>query len=183
LEKAKTIEDWKNGLSELRTILAGTMDEVRDLSRTLRPSLLDDQGLVAALDSYINGLKERLPFQIFFTYEEDDHSKRLPGMIELVCYRVAQEALTNVIKHAHPTKVTVTLFQIRGVLLLTVRDDGDGFKADGRKKTDGSGLGLVGMEERAQLVSGNLHIISKPGLGTEVRLEIPLENWSYDTSY
>ncbi len=176
LEKANTVEEWRNGLAEMRSILGQTMDEVRELSRSLRPSLLDDQGLVAALESYINGLNERLPYRITFQREGFEHAGRLPDMVELVCYRVAQEALTNVIKHANTTKVMVSLHK-GSSLTLTVRDDGRGFNPEVAAARENSGLGLVGMQERAQLVSGRLQINSVFGSGTEVRLEIPLEGW------
>jgi two-component system sensor histidine kinase UhpB len=178
LEKASTEEELRNGLLELRASLGNTMDEVRELSRSLRPSLLDDQGLVAALDSYVNGLGEKTHYPVTFHREEQDHIGRLPSMIELVCYRVAQEALTNAIKHAQPEKISVRLV-LGKLITLTVRDDGVGFDPDHQV----SGLGLVGMRERAQLVSGELKIKSSPGNGTEVLLEIPLENWKEPDQY
>ncbi|NWJ46335.1 MAG: HAMP domain-containing sensor histidine kinase [Chloroflexi bacterium] len=179
LEKSSSVEDLKKGLSEMRTILSNTMDEVRELSRNLRPSLLDDQGLVAALESYIQAISERLPRKITFQQEEAEQAIRLPEMVELVCYRVAQEALTNAIKYSQATKIEVHL-ATADKITLSVTDDGIGFNPD--TAYEKTGLGLVGMRERAQLVSGNLYINSKPGKGTEVRLEIPLKHGK-DTSY
>ncbi|MEI7555756.1 sensor histidine kinase [Candidatus Chlorohelix sp.] len=179
LEKSSNIDDLKKGLNELRAILSKTMDEVRELSRNLRPSLLDDQGLVAALESYIQIISERLPSKITFQHKESDHSIRLPEMVELVCYRVAQEAITNAIKYAQATKIEA-LLTIDSKVTLSIKDDGTGFNTE--KTYEKAGLGLIGMRERAQLVSGSLHISSKPGNGTEIRLEIPLQ-YLKDTGY
>lgn len=174
LEKASSSNEWKQGLGELREVLVGTMDEVRELSRSLRPPLLDDQGLLAAIESYISGLNARLPYRIAYHHHGFERGKRLPDIVELVCYRIGQEALTNVVKHANPTAVEFSLSLHKDCLELRVKDDGKGFDPNSSKK-EGGGLGLVGMHERAQLVSGDLGINSAPGLGTEVILTIPLK--------
>jgi two-component system, NarL family, sensor histidine kinase UhpB len=173
LERANSDGEWKQGLGELREVLVGTMDEVRELSRSLRPPLLDDQGLLAALESYISSLNARLPYRITYHHHGFERGKRLPDIVELVCYRIGQEALTNVLKHANPTTVDFSLTLAPACLELRVKDDGKGFDP-ALLKRDGGGLGVVGMHERAQLVSGDLQINSAPGLGTEVKLSIPL---------
>jgi two-component system, NarL family, sensor histidine kinase UhpB len=174
LEKVNSAGEWKQGLGELREVLVGTMDEVRELSRSLRPPLLDDQGLLAAMESYISGLNARLHYRINFHHHGFESGKRLPDIIELVCYRVGQEALTNVVKHANPTMVEFSLNLHPTCLELRVKDDGKGFDP-ALLKTNKGGLGLVGMQERTQLVSGDLKINSAPGLGTEVLLSIPIK--------
>lgn len=178
MERATSPEQWLQGLGELRQVLVGTMDEVRELSRSLRPSLLDDQGLVAAMEAYISNLNEHLPYRINFYHSGFDNGSRLLDMVELVCYRVAQEALTNVLKHAKPTTVEVSMTRLREALTIVVKDDGRGFDTRHVKQSN-SGLGLVGMRERAQLVGGDLELISHPGLGTEVRLHVPLNGWNF----
>jgi len=178
LEKTKSLEDLQKGIEQLRGLVTETMEDVRELSRTLRPTLLDDYGLVAALEAYVTGLRRRLPLEL--TFETDGlEAIRLPAEVELVCYRVAQEALTNVMKHANAQHALIELRREQLRLTVRVRDDGTGFASAGYPLSAGEtpGLGLVGMRERAQLVGGKLTLKSTLGFGTEVRLEIDLSGW------
>jgi two-component system sensor histidine kinase UhpB len=172
LEKTKSLEDLRVGVEQLRSLVTETMEDVRELSRSLRPTLLDDYGLVAALESYVAGLQRRLSLQVDFV-TVGLMGERLPSEVELVCYRVAQEALTNVVKHANARHILVELRRTLALVTVQVKDDGRGFELDHPT----SGLGLVGMRERAQLVGGKLHIGSVAGLGTEVRLDVDLSAW------
>jgi len=150
------------------------LEQVRDLSLSLRPSMLDDLGLEPALRWYtqrqarLSGLKAR--------FRADPLENRVDSLIETECFRVAQEALTNVVRHAHATNVSVELKRRNGDLYLSVRDDGVGFDVAGCRDqaVRGASLGLLSMEERAHLVGGNLEFVSAPGQGTEVRAWFPI---------
>lgn len=175
LEKSKSLDEMQVGVEQLRGLVTETMEDVRELSRSLRPTVLDDYGLVAAMEAYLANLQKRLPIAIDFVTNGLE-GERLPQEIELVCYRVAQEALTNVMKHSNAANVLVELKRIGRKVIVLVRDDGNGFNQD-LNSGDERGLGLVGMQERAQLVGGRLRIKSATGLGTEVRLEVDLSAW------
>lgn len=175
LEKTKSLEDLHSSVEQLRGLVTETMEDVRELSRTLRPTLLDDYGLVAALEAYVAGLRRRLPLPIDFVTSGLE-GERLPMEVELVCYRIVQEALTNVIKHANAHRVLVELKCSRLLLTVRIKDDGVGFDQTALP-SETHGLGLVGMRERAQLLGGKLVIKSKAGLGTEVRLDIDMNAW------
>jgi signal transduction histidine kinase len=151
------------------------LDQVHDLSLNLRPSMLDDLGLEPALRWYTNrqagltGLKAK--------FEADQIEGRLEPVIETECFRVAQEALTNVTKHSKAKSVTVSLKQQGDDLHLRVRDDGVGFDVNSLREraVGGASLGLLSMQERATLAGGNLEYNSAPGRGTEVHAWFPLK--------
>jgi two-component system sensor histidine kinase UhpB len=142
--------------------------QVQTLAFELRPSMLDDIGLVGALRQLVARHAERTGVRASFNAAPID--VRAPAEIETACFRIAQEALSNVARHAHARHVEVTLTGQDAALELTVRDDGVGFNVE-RLRT---GLGLVGMSERAQLVGGRLDIDSAPGEGTTLRARFPL---------
>jgi signal transduction histidine kinase len=151
------------------------LEQVRDLSLSLRPSMLDDLGLEPALRWYTNrqaalaGLKAE--------FRSDGLESRLDTAIESACFRVAQEALTNVVRHAQARAVSVEMRRQDGCLHLFVRDDGAGFDvAVGREQAVlGSSLGLLSMEERATLSDGGFECKSVPGQGTEIHAWFPLK--------
>ena len=152
------------------------LEGVRRLALELRPPALDDLGLSDALA----GLAQRFEAQTGITadYERRGGRGRLHADIELVLYRIAQEALSNVAKHAEANTVTIDLDQRPTEVSLSVRDDGRGFRSDvvfARADT-GVGMGLFGMQERASLAGGTLRIWSRAGLGTEVFAFIPLRD-------
>ena len=150
------------------------LESVRRLALELRPPALDDLGLEAALA----GLAQRFGEQLGIPVEVTGHGPRgrLPAEVELVLYRVAQEALTNATKHAQATRIVVDLERREADVALSVRDDGRGFDAEARANgtSSGSGLGLFGMAERIDLVGGRLAIWSGPGEGTEVYAFLPI---------
>lgn len=151
------------------------LEQVHDLSLNLRPSMLDDLGLEPALRWYTHRQAELAGLKAEF--HPVPLTKRPPPVIETECFRVAQEALTNVVRHAKAQSVVVTLTQADGCLRLSVRDDGCGFNvAQVRDRAvNGASLGVLSMEERATLTGGGFEIISAPGQGTEVRAWFPLE--------
>jgi len=157
------------GLAESINAVERTLQKVRNLSLDLRPSLLDDLGLVPALRWYADRQAQRAEFTAHFS--ADLPETRLPPEIETTCFRIAQEALTNVMRHAQAQHVYVELQQHDGMLQLSVRDDGVGFDVEAalERAIHGASLGLLGMDERAQLAGGRLEISSTLGHGTEVR--------------
>jgi len=150
------------------------LEQVHDLALNLRPSMLDDLGLEPALvwltrrQAELAGLKGEV--------QTDALEQRLDTVIETECFRIAQEALTNVARHARAKTVTVELRQEEGQLHLRVRDDGIGFNvaAIREKAVRGASLGLLSMEERAALAGGQLELKSLPGRGSEVHAWFPL---------
>jgi methyl-accepting chemotaxis protein len=149
------------------TVLSLARD-VRNLSRTLHPSVLDDLGLVAALESECRLFNERgLPVELHHQGLFDD----VPRPTQLTLYRIVQEALHNVVKHAHANVAVVSLERAHD-LRLTIVDDGKGFETTSRPL---NGLGLSSMKERARLVGGLFRITSAPGQGTRVEVSVPME--------
>jgi two-component system sensor histidine kinase UhpB len=152
---------------DAREAVRHSLEDVRRIARELRPETLDDLGLLSALRALSNTAAHnglRVERQL------DIGELKLRPEVELAVYRVAQESLTNVMRHADASEVLVALQQVDGALRLVVRDDGRGLPAgDGQ-----GGAGIAGMSERALHVGGRLTVGSSPGGGTEVRLDIPL---------
>lgn len=160
---------------QLETMLSESMEAVRRLGHDLRPPSLDDLGLHEATDALVQQMQERSGVDI--TYTATGLKERLDPAVELVLYRVAQEALTNMWKHAHATRASVTIIRTVDGVELVVHDNGRGFVAGAENKSDGKGLGLgvFGMQERVELVGGNLDIDGSGNPGTRVRAWIPAE--------
>jgi len=159
---------------ESLAIVEDALHQAQDLSLELRPSLLDDLGLVAALRWYVDRLARRSKLLRCFSAELEN--MRLAPEIETACFRIAQEALTNVVRHAQASTVWVQLGTNDSCLQLMIRDDGRGFAVRdimGRTGPNMS-LGLEGMRERASAIGGQVHIVSDPEEGTEVRVTFPL---------
>jgi signal transduction histidine kinase len=140
----------------------------------LRPSLLDDLGLVAALRWYVDRQAQWGNFTAEFI--ADTIETRLPPDMETVCFRVTQEAVTNVVRHAQATKVRIELKQQDDEVSLNIQDDGVGFnvRAAEEHAVRGSSLGLLGMKERVLLAGGKFEIRSQPHSGTEIRVYFPI---------
>jgi PAS domain S-box-containing protein len=150
---------------------------VRDLSVDLRPPLLDDLGLVTALRWYVDRYAKRTGIAAEVIVELKDPNERFSREVETACFRIAQEALTNVVRHARATDALVSLRKEDAVLILSVKDDGIGFDHEAlqRRAPRAATLGLLGMQERAHAAGGVLEIHSRVSKGTEIRLELPLE--------
>lgn len=151
---------------------------VRDLSIDLRPPLLDDLGLATAIRWYVDRYTGRTGLNVEVKIELPDESERFSRDLETACFRIAQEALTNVVRHANSRHVLVQLEKEGSVLFLTIKDDGGGFDLDSLRHREprATTLGLVSMHERAHAAGGIIHIHSKPGDGTEIRFSIPIES-------
>lgn len=174
LERLDNTADMKEGLGQMREMAASTLEGVRRLARNLRPRTLDDLGLVAALRWYVSDFAERWGIPV--TLQTEGMDERVPAEIELVLYRIAQEALTNLAKHAQAEQGKVILQRRGSRVRLIVQDDGVGFDPDRAVSLKKGGLGLFGMEERLALVGGRLLINSSPGRGTRVEAQVPLKN-------
>ncbi|HXG18783.1 MAG TPA: CHASE3 domain-containing protein [Methylomirabilota bacterium] len=150
------------------------LQQVRNLSLNLRPSLLDDLGLIPALDWYVKRQGEQLG--VVVRLNAPPLESRPHPVVETACFRVVQEAFTNIARHAQARHVWVDVRQDDGRLSIVVRDDGVGFDvlAARRRAAQGGSLGVLGMEERIALVGGRLELRSAPGQGTEVDISVPL---------
>ncbi len=167
--------DSTQRLADSVDIVNTTLQQVRNLSLDLRPSLLDDLGLVAALEWYLERHEQRTGLATHFT--ADPPTLRLTPTLETVCFRVAQEALTNITRHAQARNVWVELHQHGDVEThLIVRDDGVGFDAQAAqtRAARGASFGLLGMRERVELAGGRLDITSTPTQGAELQVHFPL---------
>ena len=150
---------------------------VRDLSVDLRPPVLDDMGLTTALRWYVDRFAKRTGLKIDILIDVPDDNERFSRDLETACFRIAQEALTNVVRHAQATRVVVRLAKDSEVLLLTVKDDGVGFDVERLRKRAQrvATLGLISMQERAHAAGGAIEIDSAPASGTEIRFSLPLD--------
>lgn len=155
-------------LAEIRTLASRAMQELLTLARQLRPTALDDLGLRAALAGHVRDLARQGVIEA--TFESEGPLGELPGDVQLVLYRVAQEALSNTVRHAAAEHVAVRLQRDGDQVTLEVSDDGNGFAFD----LVGRGLGIGGMRERALLVGGELEVESRPQAGTRIRLLVPI---------
>jgi signal transduction histidine kinase len=142
---------------------------VRRLAVELRPSVLDDFGLTSAVERLAESYREQPGLRVDLEAQLGD--ERLPREVETALYRIIQEALTNIVKHAGASRVSILLTQRDGTAVAVLEDDGSGFDT---KAIRTDGLGLVGMRERVGLLGGKLRIESSPGSGTTVHAEVPL---------
>ncbi len=161
-------------ISNLRDLAAQTLDEVRKLALELRPSVLDDLGLLAALRQYVRTIEERSGLATHVTVVGIDDGERLPPAVETALFRIAQEALTNTIRHAKATTVQVRLRRGDSKVILEIRDDGVGLPSLTAPSGDGDHLGMFGMRERARLLDGEFVATPVSPRGTLVQVSVPL---------
>jgi two-component system NarL family sensor kinase len=155
-------------IARAQELAAGALDETRHAIAGLRPPVLDDLGLAASLES----LARSTPLP---NVQVDTVSTNLPEHVETAVYRIAQEALQNVMKHASATHVHLRLSVSTSAVLLEISDDGTGFDPAATAERAGpAGYGLPGMQQRAELLGGQLTADSSPGRGTVVRLRVPI---------
>jgi signal transduction histidine kinase len=169
LEQALADDEGRDAMAAVRELVVSTLRDVRRLAVELRPSALDDFGLVPALERLIETFREQTGIQV--DLESRLGEKRLPSSVETALYRIVQEALTNVVKHSGAGRVSVVLTVKDGSVNALVEDDGRGFDPAAARD---EGLGLVGMRERLALVGGRLRIESGAGKGTTLVAEVPL---------
>jgi signal transduction histidine kinase len=169
LEDRARGEDDRAAVAELRELVVSTLQAVRRLAVELRPAALDDFGLIPAVERLRDIVEEQGAISVDVQSELSD--TRLPASTETALYRIAQEAFTNVLKHAAASRVTVRLTRRDDTVSLVVHDDGKGF--DPANVRDGS-LGLLGMRERVALLGGRLTVESSEGAGTMLKVEVPI---------
>lgn len=159
---------------EVEEFLDRIEDQVRRLSHELRPTILDDLGLLPALEFLADGFSKR---NGLFIRVEGATNGRLPTAVETALYRAAQEALNNVNRHARATRVQIGLQRQRGLIECWIRDNGVGFDVDAALARRGEkGLGLIAIRERLNAVGGTLEIYSFPGEGAELFIRVPLRD-------
>jgi signal transduction histidine kinase len=171
IRAARTATEAEQVETELRDIVVQALQDVRSLAVELRPTALDDFGLVPALERLAETFGERSGIQT--VVEPHLGAERLPAEAETALYRLVQEALTNVVKHAEASQVSIVLTRRDGGVTALIEDDGHGFDVD---QVDSAALGLVGMRERLALLGGTLAIESPPGEGTTIAAYLPLSS-------
>jgi signal transduction histidine kinase len=169
LESAAQTDAERGAIASLRELVVATLQDVRRLAVELRPSALDDFGLVPAVQRLTETFREQSGLEVQLETQLGDD--RLPPESETTLYRVIQEAFTNVVKHAGASRVSVVVRRQDGVALAVVEDDGRGFDP---AQTREDALGLAGMRERVALAGGRLRIESSSGAGTTLVAEVPV---------
>ena len=165
--------DARGLVAEVRELVGDALVGARRLAFELRPTVLDDIGLAPALARLGDDVAGRSGLTVEVAVYGLDGDIRVGGEFETVVYRVVQEALTNVVRHANATTASVTVTLANGRLRALVEDDGDGF--DPGAPLSGRHLGVAGMTERSELVGGTLMVDSRPGHGATIRLEVPID--------
>ncbi|MCQ3978723.1 MAG: hypothetical protein DPW09_35320 [Anaerolineae bacterium] len=163
------IPSLREEVDRLRRQVNEATTRLKEIAQTLRPPILDELGLEVALNRCISDFQERA--DLLFHFETGNLTRRLPQEVETVCYRLVQEALTNVLRHAQARQVWISLTAAERQVHLIVRDDGRGFDL---KEISQTGLGLLGMRERVIMVAGAFTVESTPGAGTTITATIPL---------
>jgi len=169
VEEAADPAEMRAASAELRELVVQTLRDVRRLAVELRPKALDDFGLIPALERLTESFAEQTGIAVDFESALGD--ERLPDEIGTALYRIVQESLTNVVKHARATRVSVLVTRREGVVAAVIEDDGTGFDPG---QTRDVGIGLLGMRERVALVDGRLEVESRHGAGTTILVEVPL---------
>lgn len=172
LERESTSEHTKKQATALRALSVDTMEEIRNLALDLRPSALDELGLIPALQDYVRDFSHRVG--ILVELEATPVKDRLPPEVEVSLFRVIQEGLTNIAKHSQANHGWVRLQVKKRAVEVAVWDEGVGFEVDKVMHSPGRSLGLFGIRERVELMGGNFTVESRPGGGTRLRIVVPL---------
>ncbi len=159
-------------LAELRELVVDTLDGVRRLAVQLGPSILEDLGLRSGLEWLADRVRDETGLRVDLDLRGE--TGHVPPTVAIAVFRVAQEALTNVVRHARATRIDLRLDDSSGVLSLEVADDGAGFDVDEARSRPTASVGLFGMAERVALVGGTLDIQSRKGAGTRVMVRVPV---------
>jgi signal transduction histidine kinase len=161
-----------HALSEARSTTDHAIQSVRDLSQLLHPAMLDDFGLTVTLDAYVQSFSTRTGVRSELVAER--MNERLASELEICVYRVVQEALTNVAKHARATSCRVYLQRLPYSLLVTVEDDGKGIESPPMEGAQRPGVGLVGVRERVSRLNGTVRLETRADKGTRLTIELPV---------
>jgi signal transduction histidine kinase len=168
LEHTVQSDDGRAALASVRDLVVSTLHDVRKLAVELRPAALDDFGLAPAIERLVDTHRQDASIAVDLEVRLGDD--RLPADVETTMYRIVQEALTNITKHADATRISILVTRTADSAVLVVEDDGCGFE----ESADSAGLGLTGMRERVALVGGRLRVETGAGSGTTIAAEIPL---------
>ena len=169
LEQSVETDRAREGVASVRELVVSTLHDVRRLAVELRPAALDDFGLAPALKRLVQTHRQDTSVEVDLEIGIGD--ERLPADVETTMYRIVQEALTNIAKHAGATRVSILLTRKKRAVVVVIEDDGEGFSPSDAT----AGLGLAGMRERVTLLGGRLRVEASPGHGTTVAAEVPLQ--------
>jgi PAS domain S-box-containing protein len=176
-EAAPNGKDLKRKIARTQRLVVRSVNIVHQFAGQLRPPALDDLGLVPALHSYIKDFAKQTGLSVRFTSFTRGRIGQLGSARRTVLYRIAQEALINIARHAQASLVKVSVRKLRGAIRMEVKDNGKSFRVSGVLPTGtNKGLGLLGMRERVEMVGGRFTVESAPGQGTTIRAEIPFAN-------
>ena len=167
LDDVVETDEAREATASIRELVAATLQDVRRLAVELRPSALDDFGLVPAVERLASNLSEQSDLVVDLEARLGD--RRLPPEAETALYRIVQEGLTNVVKHAAAHRVSITLVRKEAAAVVVIEDDGQGFDPEAVRA---GALGFTGMRERVELVGGRLTVETSPGAGTTVVAEV-----------
>ena len=168
---SKNAQEAKQDLGEIESLVTESITETRRLVDSLRPPILDDIGLAPALEKYLRRVgKEN---SLVVTFHPDKSNSRMSPQAEVALYRIVQEAVFNIQRHAKATHVEVGMVRKKDLLVLEITDNGQGFDL-AAVNAEGDNWGLIGMQERAEVLGGSLEIISNIGRGTKVVVKLPL---------
>jgi signal transduction histidine kinase len=177
LKKKQEYEKITTEVEKVEELARKTTHEVRTMLFTLRPVVLETQGLAAALEQYAERLRQTEDLNV--EVDPDGYDGQLNKQTESVAFAVVEEAVVNARKHAHASQILIRLRVDNQLFSAEIKDDGVGFDVeDVLRRREAGHLGLLNIEERAELVGGRCAVQSQPGGGTLVRLDIPLRLWS-----
>ena len=167
-------EKVRDELISLQNIVRISLMDVRKIIFDLRPMVLDDLGLAPAIKRYLSNYKEQYGLQVEFLFF--GQQVRLESSVEVALFRIVQEIVSNIHKHANAKNSVVKIEVLNNRINIQVRDDGKGFNLDKvMKNKEREGYGLIGMQERVQLLNGDFKIVTAPGKGTSISISVPLD--------
>ncbi|OYW77774.1 MAG: hypothetical protein B7Z37_02485 [Verrucomicrobia bacterium 12-59-8] len=173
-ETCASTQELHEKIAQTQQLVADSVDTVHRFARDLRPAMLDDLGLIPALEAYLKDFTQQTGLQV--NLKTDAGVEELGSTGRTVLYRVAQEALTNVVRHARATRVDVSLQKTNGIHCMVITDNGQGFAWDDSLMAKNSKrLGMLGMRERVEIIGGRFRVASVPGQHTTILVEIPAD--------
>ncbi len=174
-ENCTSTQELREKIAQTQQLVAQSVDTVHRFARDLRPAMLDDLGLIPALEAYLKDFTQQTGLHVSLT--SDASVEELGSIGRTVLYRVAQEALTNVVRHARATRIEMSLQKHNGTHCMVITDNGRGFASDAAAVAKSSNrLGLLGMRERVEIIGGTFGVTSVPGQHTTVLVEIPADS-------
>jgi signal transduction histidine kinase len=180
MQPVKDVSALQQRLDEISGMASQALDEIRQITHGLRPYQLDRLGLTQAIRAVINRTSENSPIQ--FASNVEDVDKLYNKESEIHLYRIVQEGINNIVKHSSATEATVVIKRLANVVSLSIRDNGRGFDTTlFDANAHEAGFGLSGISERARILGGTLTIDSRPGAGTSLNIEIPVQGLSNET--